>query len=485
MELDIRFGDSIADSEGQVLVVPMHDGGSWGPGGDWLAEQMPDLEEYLETAGFTAAAATTKTVPASGDLPFMAVTVVGLGAEVDAEGLRVAAGAAAKACSSFQTAVTTLHLVDIDGAAEMVAFGFAAGLYKFENFKSEAKPAKLEAVVLAGDGGGGEAAVTRGIALAHGVALTRDLVNTPAGFKPPTMLASRVEDIAAEHGLAVKIYDEHEIAAEGFGGLAAVGAGAANPPRMVVVDYSPEGATKTLALVGKGIVFDSGGLSIKPASSMEDMKTDMAGAATVLGAVQAIADIGLAIKVRAIMPFTENVISGNAVRPGDVFTARNGKTVEVLNTDAEGRLVLADGLSLAAEEHADLTVDVATLTGAAKVALGTDVAAVFGTDDARALVVEAAETAGEHVWPMPLHESYRQLIDSNVADIKNTGERWGGAITAALFLREFAEGEWAHIDIAGPARTAKPSSYCAPGATGFGVRTLVAVAEALLDQESA
>jgi leucyl aminopeptidase len=253
---------------------------------------------------------------------------------------------------------------------------------------------------------------------------------------------------------------------------------------MVVVDYSPEGATKTLALVGKGIVFDSGGLSIKPAASMEEMKTDMAGAATVLGAVQAIADIGLPIKVRAIMPFTENVISGNAVRPGDVFTARNGKTVEVLNTDAEGRLVLADGLSLAAEEHADLTIDVATLTGAAKVALGTHVAAVFGTDDARALVIDAAATAGEEVWPMPLHESYRALIDSDIADIKNTGGRWGGAITAALFLREFAEGEWAHLDIAGPARSEKPSSYGTKGATGFGVRTLVAVAEAMLERQS-
>jgi len=481
VELDIRFGDSIADSEGDVLVVPMYDGGSWGPGGDWLAEQMPGLEDYLETAGFTAAAATTMTVPASDDLPFAAVTVVGLGEEVDAEVLRRAAGASAKTCGSFQTAVTTLHLVEIEAAAEMVAFGFAAGLYKFENFKSEAKPAKLEAVVLAGSGGGDDDAVNRGIALAHGVALTRDLVNTPAGFKPPTMLAGRVEDIAAQHGLTVKIYDEHEIAAEGFGGLATVGAGAANPPRMVVVDYSPEGATKTLALVGKGIVFDSGGLSIKPAGSMEDMKTDMAGAATVLGAVQAIADIGLAIKVRAILPFTENVISGNAVRPGDVFTARNGKTVEVLNTDAEGRLVLADGLSLAAEEHADLTVDVATLTGAAKVALGTEVAAVFGTDDARGLVVEAATAAGEYVWPMPLHESYRKLIDSNIADIKNTGERWGGAITAALFLREFAEGEWAHIDIAGPARTSNASSYGTKGATGFGVRTLVAVAEAMVE----
>jgi leucyl aminopeptidase len=481
VELEIRFGEAIAAVEGDVLVVPMFEDGSWGAGGEWLAEQMPSLESYLETTGFKGAAGKVKTVPAGESLGFAAVTVVGLGEELDAEGLRRAAGSAARACSKFSTAVTTLHLLDIDQAAEMVAFGFMAGLYAFESFKSEAEPATIEALILAGEGGGGESAVARARALAHGVALTRDLVNTPAVAKPPAMLATRVEDIAAARGMTVQVYDEHEVIAAGFGGLAAVASGAANPPRMVVLNYAPEGASKSLAFVGKGIVFDSGGLSIKPAGGMEDMKTDMAGAATVLGAVQAIADLALAVNVTAIMPFTENVISGHAMRPGDVFTARNGKTVEVLNTDAEGRLVLADGLSLAVEAEPDLVVDVATLTGAAKVALGAEIGAVFGTDDARDLVVGAAESAGEHVWPMPLHSAYRSHIDSSVADIKNTGERWGGAITAALFLREFAgEGPWAHIDIAGPARASKTANYTPKGASGFGVRTLVAVAEALV-----
>lgn len=480
MELDIRFGEVIAAAEGDVLVVPMFEDGSWGAGGDWVAEQMPGLEGYLEGAGFTGAAGKVETVPAGDSLPFVAVAVVGLGEEIDAEGLRRASGTAARACNKFATAVTTMHLLDIDEAAEMVAFGFMTALYSFDSFKSEAKPATIEALVLAGEGGGGEPAIARARALAHGVALTRDLVNTPAVAKPPEVLATRVEDVAAVHGMAVRIYDEHEIVAAGFGGLAAVGSGAANPPRMVVVDYAPAEASKSLVFVGKGIVFDSGGLSIKPASGMEDMKTDMAGAATVLGAVQAIADLGLTVNVKAIMPFTENVISGHAMRPGDVFTARNGKTVEVLNTDAEGRLVLADGLSLAVEEDPDMIVDVATLTGAAKVALGAEIAAVFGTDDARDIVVDAAESAGEHVWPMPLHSAYRSHIDSTVADIKNTGERWGGAITAALFLREFAgDGPWAHIDIAGPARSTKSAGYTPKGASGFGVRTLVAVAEAL------
>ncbi len=480
VELEIRFGEAIATAEGDALVVPMFEDGSWGGGGEWVAERMPGLAGYLEKAGFTGGAGQVETVPGGDAVPFAAVTVVGLGEEVDAESLRRAAGAAARACSRFATAVTTLHLLEIDEAAEMVVFGFMAGLYTFETFKSEAKPAAIEALVLAGDGGGGEPAVARGRALAHGVALTRNLVNTPAVAKPPAVLVAHVEDIAAAHGMSVEIYDEDEIVAAGFGGLAAVGAGAANPPRMVVLDYAPEGAVKSLALVGKGIVFDSGGLSIKPASGMEDMKTDMAGAATVLGAVQAIAELGLSINVKAILPFTENVISGHSMRPGDVFTARNGKTVEVLNTDAEGRLILADGLSLAAEGEPDLIVDVATLTGAAKVALGVEIAAVFGTDEARRLVVDAAEAAGEDVWPMPLHASYRSHIDSTVADIKNTGERWGGAITAALFLREFAgDGPWAHIDIAGPARSTKAADYTPKGASGFGVRTLVAVAEGL------
>lgn len=479
VDLEIRFGDVVEDASGDALVVPMFEGGAWGPGGEWVAGKLPALESYLDASGFTGASG-VKSVPAGDSLPFTAVIVVGLGDEVSAESLRQAAGRASKACKEFETATTTLHLIDIEDAAEAVAFGALAGMYKFEAFKSEAKPANLESFVLAGAGGGGQEAIDRGVAMARGVFLARDLVNYPAHAKPPEMLAARAGEVAAEHGLDIKVYDEHEIVAEAFGGLVAVSSGAANPPRMVVLDYSPSGASKQLTLVGKGIVFDSGGLSIKPASGMEDMKTDMAGAATVMGAIQAIADLGIAVNVRAIMPFTENVISGNAMRPGDVFTARNGKTVEVLNTDAEGRLILADGLSLAAESDNDLIVDVATLTGAAKVALGLDMAAVFGTDEARDMVQAAGESAGEKLWPMPLHDAYRASLDSNVADLKNIGERWGGAITAALFLREFAgEGEWAHMDIAGPARAAKNTAYTPKGASGFGVRTLVAVAEAL------
>ena len=443
----------------------------------------PSIGSYLEATGFTGSLGSTTTLPAPEGSNFAAVVVVGLGDDLDAEGLRAVGGRVAKAASNYPVVASALHLLELDQAAEFLTFGFRAGLYQFDLFKSEAKPGRIEKLVLAGDGGGGQSAIDKGTALAAGVALTRHLVNTPAVAKPPVALAEEVKSVAAERSIDVRVYDEDEIVAERFGGLAAVAAGASNPPRMVVADYVPTDPVAKLTLVGKGIVFDSGGLSIKPASGMETMKTDMAGAATVLGALQAIADLEVPVAVRAILPFTENVISGNALRPGDVFTARNGKTVEVLNTDAEGRLILADGLSLAAEEPSDLTVDVATLTGSAKVALGLEIAAAFGTDDARDLVLAAAETAGEQMWPMPLHEDYRKHIDSDIADIKNTGERWGGAISAALFLREFAgDGEWVHLDIAGPARAAKPGPYFGKGGTGFGVRTLVAVAEALADR---
>jgi leucyl aminopeptidase len=236
-----------------------------------------------------------------------------------------------------------------------------------------------------------------------------------------------------------------------------------------------------LAFVGKGIVFDSGGLSIKPAKGMETMKTDMSGAAAVLNAVWAIARLGLPVEVLAITPITENMPGGGAIRPGDVFTARNGKTVEVLNTDAEGRLVLADGLSLAVEADPALIVDVATLTGACMVALGKGVAGLFASDDEVAeQVANAAAAAGESVWRLPMEASYRQKLESEVADLKNIGDAFGGAITAALFLKEFTgDVPWAHLDIAGPARAESAEHYLTKGGTGFAVRTLVALAEAV------
>ena len=277
------------------------------------------------------------------------------------------------------------------------------------------------------------------------------------------------------------LFDEDRIVAERLVGLAGVARGSDRPPRMLVARREGSGDAPHLALVGKGIVFDSGGLSIKTSEGMQTMKSDMAGAAAVVAAAVAIGRLGLGLKVSVFVPLTDNMPGGSATKPGDVLTARNGKTIEVLNTDAEGRLVLADALSLAAEQEPDLIVDVATLTGAAKIALGLQIAAVFASsEEVSNSIAAAADRSDERVWPMPVPEDYRALLSSGVADMKNTGGRYGGAITAALFLSEFVGGHpWAHLDVAGPAWSSEDRDTGPQGGTGFGVRTLVALAEGM------
>jgi leucyl aminopeptidase len=437
--VEIRRGGGLTDESAGALVVGVGVERSLGDAGERVADALGDwFDTYLDRADFTGKAGQVVVLPA-GPLPYEAVVLVGLGDDPDAEAVRQAAGVAGGAAKRFETVATALHLAD-------------------------------EVMASAG----------RGMVIAEAVALARDLVNESPAHKPPVTLAGIAAEAGARAGFEVRIYEEDEIAAEGLGGLLGVAAGAANPPRMVEMRYEPEKAEAFLALVGKGIVFDSGGLSLKTSEGMETMKTDMAGAAAVIGAMQAIATLGLPIRVIGFTPLTENMPGGSAQRPGDVLTARNGKTIEVLNTDAEGRLVLADGLSLAAEEEPDLIIDLATLTGACMVALGDKIAGIFGAEADRATVERAAVRAGERVWPLPLPADYRTKIDSDVADMKNTGPRWGGAINAALLLKEFVgEVPWVHIDIAGPARAAEAEHYLAKGGTGFGVRTVVAVAEDL------
>jgi len=312
--------------------------------------------------------------------------------------------------------------------------------------------------------------------MAAAVAMARDLVNEPAGALTPRALADRAAEIAEAGGLRLTVLDEAQIVIERLGGLAGVAQGSDQPARLIELVYDPPGARGAVALVGKGITFDSGGLSIKTAEGMETMKTDMSGAAAVLGAMSVIAALAPPVKVVAIIPTTENMPGGAAVKPGDVLSIRNGTTVEVLNTDAEGRLVLADGLSLAVEAGVDAIIDVATLTGACVVALGRKVAGLMGNDQGWVDEVRAAgDRAGEELWPLPLPEDYRKLIDSDIADIKNISSgRYAGALTAGLFLREFVGGvPWAHLDIAGPARSDEDDGYLQKGGTGFGVRTLV------------
>jgi leucyl aminopeptidase len=473
--MDIVATPDLARVTGDLLVLPVFEDGVWGPGAaDTVAGLGDWVEDYLAGLDFTGKVGQTASVPSSNS--FGRVLFVGLGDEADADVLRKVSGVAGRAALRYEKVVTTLSQLEIDGAAEAVAYGFILGQYKFNKYLTKPKPSQTTELVLIG---ADEAEISRGTVIAAGVAMARDLVNEPAGGKKPEVLAGIADDMAGELGIEITVYDEAEIEAEGFGGLRAVSLGATNPPRMVVMRYRPEGAKKLLALVGKGIVFDSGGLSIKPASGMETMKTDMSGAAAVFGAIKAIAGLGLPVNVTAVTPLTENMTGGAAQRPGDVFTARNGKTVEVLNTDAEGRLVLADGLSLAVEEKPDLMVDVATLTGACMVALGNKVAGLFGDDDDSAEQVEAAaRRAGEKTWRLPLEKEYRSKLDSPIADIKNIGDRHGGAITAALFLAEFTdERPWVHLDIAGPARAESDDGYISKGGTGFAVSTLVALAE--------
>ena len=475
--MEIVGGDG---SAGDVLVVPMLADTTYGPGAAEVAAQLGDwVEAYFATREFTGKVNSVIALPGSGT-PYRRVVFVGVGDEVDAEALRRAAGAAGSATMRDATVVTTLHQVDIDDAGEFVAFGFTLGQYRFDKYRSEPKPSLTERLVLMDAGPDVLAAAERGTAIAAGVSLARDLVNEPAISKPPTALASIASDIADRHDLEIRIYEESEFDEEGFGGLKAVNLGSAEPGRMVVMKYRPDGADRTITLVGKGIVFDSGGLSLKPPAGMETMKTDMSGAAAVLAAIDTIAGLRIKVNVTVITPLTENMTGGAAQRPGDVLTARNGKTIEVLNTDAEGRLVLADGLSLAVEESPDLIVDIATLTGACAVALGPKIAGVWASDDETAVALtDAAARSGEKIWRMPLEREYRPFIDSEIADMKNTGERYGGAISAALLLAEFAgDGAWAHLDIAGPARSSKNEHYVAKGGTGFGVRIFVELAEA-------
>jgi leucyl aminopeptidase len=473
---EILFGPDVAEGQADLLAVPLLAERTPGPGAEWSLAQLGDgIDAFLDGRDFSGKAGQAVVVPTS-EGGYGAVALLGLGDEADAESLRRAAGTLGRMASRYPSVATTLHLVDVDGAVEAVTLGYLLGGYHFDKYRSEPKPTANEQLMLLGASSDVDDEVEAGRAVADGVLLARDLINEPAGGKPPTALAAMAEELSDR--VDVEVFDEAAIAEAGFGGLMAVAAGAANPARMVVFRYEPADPVAYLAFVGKGIVFDSGGLSLKPPKAMETMKTDMSGAAAVFGAVKAIATLGLPVRVLGITPLTENMPGGSAQRPGDVMRAYGGKTIEVLNTDAEGRLVLADALALAAEAEPDLVVDVATLTGACQIALGLKIAGLWGNDEAAVEQVEAAARfAGEKVWEMPLETEYRSMIDSDIADMTNTAERPAGAITAALLLSEFVSDQpWVHLDIAGPARSAKDEYYLTKGGSGFGVRTLVALA---------
>ncbi|MBU6329068.1 MAG: leucyl aminopeptidase [Acidobacteria bacterium] len=367
-------------------------------------------------------------------------------------------------------------------AVRAIAEGLGLGSYRFTEFKSTpAKPTLRAATIVVAGGARSAAAAAEGAAIAAAQNLARDLVNRPGGTLTPRALAAEARRIATREELGIKVMGPAQIERLGLGGLLGVNRGSTEEPRFVQISHDPPGATRTLALVGKGITFDSGGLSIKTGEGMMTMKMDMGGAAAVLGFFSAVRTVAPRCRVIGYLPMTDNMSDGDATRPGDVLRIRNGTTVEVLNTDAEGRLILADALSLASEAKPDAIIDLATLTGAVEIALGSRIAAVLANDDAwRDQVVAAADRAGERVWPLPLPADYRPFLDSDVADLRNISKgRGGGTITAGLFLQEFvAEGiPWAHLDIAGTAWWAEgDNAEHSNGGTGYGVRLLLELA---------
>ncbi|WP_375512565.1 leucyl aminopeptidase [uncultured Nostoc sp.] len=367
---------------------------------------------------------------------------------------------------------------DPTASAQAIAEGVELALYQDIRFKSEPedKGSQIETVDLLGFGGQ-EAAITRANQIVSGVNLARELVAAPANAVTPITLAETAQAIAKDYGLQVEILEREDCEKLGMGAFLGVAQASELPPKFIHLTYKPEGTPKKkLAIIGKGVTFDSGGLNIKGAGSgIETMKIDMGGAAAILGAAKAIAQIKPDVEVHFISAVAENMISGRALHPGDILTASNGKTIEVNNTDAEGRLTLADALVYADKLGLDAIVDLATLTGANVIALGEDIAGLYTPDDAVASQLEkAAQTSGEKIWRMPMEEKYFEGLKSGIADMKNTGPRPGGSITAALFLKEFVkETPWAHLDIAGPVWTDKENGYNGAGATGYGVRTLV------------
>lgn len=414
--------------------------------------------------------------------------VAGLGrrSELDANGLRRVGAAVARTLKKQKVLAVPLledlrEGLDRTAAAQAFVEGVVLGAYSFDRYKSEAKPSQIAKVVLVGSGGRAWShAADTGVALAEAVCWARDLVNEPGGSMTPTELAKAAAAMARRVGLKVTVYDEAAIKRMKLGGLLGVNRGSQQPPRFVELTYEPAGrATGTLAFVGKGITFDSGGLSIKTGQGMMTMKSDMSGAAAVFAAMSVLPTVKPRVRVRAFVPLTDNMTGADATRPGDVLRIRNGKTVEVLNTDAEGRLILADALSLASEAEPDAIVDLATLTGACMVALGPSIAGLMGNDDNFvAQVRAAADATGERVWPLPLPADYRKQLESPVADLKNIGGNYGGSLTAGLFLKEFvANGTpWAHVDIAGPSFLESEDGEHPKGGTGFGVRMLVELA---------
>jgi leucyl aminopeptidase len=492
LETKVIVGD-ISEIEADAIVVNLFEGVEQPGGATAAVDKALDgaISSLISRSEIKGKFEEIGIVHTFGKLPARIVAIVGLGKREDfnVDKIRRATGHFCRALRKLncRRVATILHGAGMGGiepesSAEAIVEGALLGLYSFTKYK---KPeyedieemlivvrGKEEVPIL-------EAAIGKGKLLASATNLARDMVNEPANYMTPNQMAGIAREIASKYSLEFRVFDREDMETMGMGALLGVAKGSNQPPKLITLSYKgDERSEKALGLLGKGITFDSGGISIKPSEGMGDMKDDMAGAAAVMTALGAIAQLKLKINVTAIIPATENLPSGTALKPGDVLRASNGKTIEVISTDAEGRLILADALSYAEKLGLSPLIDLATLTGACRVALGTLCSGLFGNDqDLVDKVLRAAARTGERMWQMPMPEEYKEQNESEIANVKNTGNRYGGAITAALFLAEFVGNvPWVHIDIAGTAFSAKESGYIIKGATGVGVRTLVELA---------
>ncbi|AGN19708.1 leucyl aminopeptidase [Corynebacterium glutamicum] len=439
-------------------------------------EQQADILTQLEAVGAKATANSITRVPGTDVAPVIAV---GLGKAdlLDDETLRRASGTAARSLGGFENVATTIG--DLGLAAAVTGFGLGSYSYGGLRKETEESKDKTTTVTFISTGKDDKDVFVEAQIIVESVLLARDLVNTPSSHLYPESYSVIASNEASKHGLQTTILDEKQLADQGFGGILAVGNGSSRKPRLLRIDWKPRKAKKSIALVGKGITFDTGGISIKPGASMENMISDMGGSASVLATIIAAARLNLSINVSAFLPMAENMPSGDAFRPGDVITHFGGITSEILNTDAEGRLILADAIAYASEDKPDYLIDAATLTGAQLVALGLRTSGVMGTDEFRDSVAKTGREVGEQAWAMPLPEELDEQVKSPVADLRNvTNSRFAGMSAAGRYLQEFvgADIEWAHVDIAGPAyNTAGEFGYTPKRATGQPVRTFVQV----------
>ena len=488
MKISVQPGD-LKQSSAKAIIVTLFEGATTLSGAAVAVDEALGgaLSQLLSDGDIKGKPNETTLIHTLGRLPSPRLLALGLGKpdKFDAQALRNAVATGARylrraGADSIAVSVDAALPLDAVVCAQAIAEGALLGLYTFTAHKKpedDKEVAKL--ILLEADPARAKAAARgseRGRICAEATNWARDMANEPANFMTPSDMAERAQQVAKELGLQCQVFERKEMEALGMGALLGVAAGSQQPPKLIILRYEDDGpAAKTLGLVGKGITFDTGGISIKPSQGLEEMKSDMAGGAEVIAAVRALAQLKAKVNVTAIVPATENMPGGGAQRPGDVVRAMNGKTIEVVNTDAEGRLILADALSYARKLALSPVVDVATLTGAIQIALGkVAFGAMTNSDPLLSRLKEAAAAAGEKVWELPLFDEYREQSDSTVADVKNVGGRGAGSITAALFLREFIEDTpWVHLDIAGVDQSDEVKGIMVKGSSGTGVRTLI------------